>query len=183
MRNITFEPHVGVNYATCKPKVLIVGESHYGNGSELNSFTQEVVKMWAMGEAGIRRFFTTLAKLLSDKSNVWMSKEEKKAFWQNVAFYNFIQSIVGENPRIRPTDEMWDNGKLPLAEVLQELNPDIVLILGRELSRHIKQIEPEVNHDITFCYWSHPSAPKYFDKKEAMDTYQKAVENYKNQKG
>ena len=172
-----FKPWVGENYKSSKPKILVLGESHYGNGQELQTFTEEVIRGCAIGGGGKTRLFTIVAKILSGKSYVWMSPDDKQVFWQNVAFYNYIQVIVGGEPRIRPTKEMWERSQQALKHVLTDLAPDIVIVLGRQLRIHV---EPKLKtfDAITFCYWTHPSAPKYFKKQEAIGAFDEAKRRF-----
>jgi len=61
------------------------------------------------------------------------SEIDRKEFWDNVAFYNYIQEPVGDGPRERPTEEMWANAKAPFMEVLGQLRPSHLLVLGGQL--------------------------------------------------
>jgi hypothetical protein len=58
-------------------------------------------------------------------------------FWSKVAFYNFIQSPVSGGARVRPTGDQWAVAAPAFLEVLKNLRPDRVWIIGRELWRHI----------------------------------------------
>lgn len=72
--NIKFHPWVGNNYEYENPKILILGESHYGNANENKEiFTQNVVKDWALRGEGSHKFFTTIAKILPDRMDIWLS--------------------------------------------------------------------------------------------------------------
>jgi len=172
MKEPYFKPWIGENYESNKPKILILGESHYGVGDEPETFTQGVIKDWAMGGKGNRRFFTTVAKIVSEKPHEWMSLDAKNTFWQSVAFYNFVQTIVGETPRIRPKEQMWQDAQEPLRYVLTTLSPEIVVVLGKALRWHTEPILSSYP-SIVSCYWTHPSAFG-FKKQEAIDTFDQA---------
>ena len=45
-----FKPWIGENYQDSKPLILVLVESHYGVGDEPETFTQGVIKEWALGE-------------------------------------------------------------------------------------------------------------------------------------
>lgn len=171
-------PWEGHNYKTSSPKLLILGESHYKReGSDRTTFTQEVIRSWAVGEQGTRRFFTIIAKVLSDNLNTYMSKTEKADFWNKVAFYNYVQEVVGDEPGDRPTDVMWQQAQQPLSQVIQSLLPDIVIVLGGELSYHMQQVENQFPATL-FCHWYHPSSFGKFKKPEAKAAFDAKMQEW-----
>ena len=177
MKEPYFKPWVGENYAASRPRILILGESHYSeNLSENQDFTQGIIAYWALGSKG-NRFFTTIAKIVSEKPYEWMSPADKNTFWQSVAFYNFIQEIVGEAPRYRPTEQMWQDAKEPLEYVLAALSPDLVVVLGKELQRYV---EPSLSSykNVISCYWTHPSAFGHFKKDTAIAAFAQAKSQF-----
>ena len=150
-----FEPWVGAEYWNGGFKgvrLLILGESHYGDaGTEHPQFTKDVVRQW--GQQNRLAFFTKIAKLaLGRAAGVWITNEERSAFWEQVAFYNFVQKFVPE-ARHRPSPEMWDHACEPFQKVIETLKPHVILVLGQELAAHI----PSVTSEITLCSIQHPS--------------------------
>ncbi len=153
----TFEPWVGALYwkeGFVSLRILILGESHYGEaGTECPSFTREAVEEW--GQKRRNRFFTVVQKLISDiPIGVWVSDEERKSFWEHVAFYNFIQSFPGDLPRERPTTEMWTAAQGSFVATVQELQPHLIVVLGFDLARNL----PSLPSDVTVCDLQHPSS-------------------------
>lgn len=125
-------------------KLLILGESHYGpTGTETECFTRKIVK--ELGQEKRHRFFTTTAKLVLGLGADSISDKDRAAFWEKVAFANYIQSFVAENAkdRTRPTEAMWQNAKVSLIETLQDVQPDAMLILGLDIEAHL----PKKIHD------------------------------------
>jgi hypothetical protein len=175
--SIKFKPWLGDNYENENIKILILGESHYGNSDEnKETFTQDVIKSWALREEGSIKFFTTIAKVLSDKIDEWLSDDDAKEFWNKVVFYNYIQDFVGQNARIRPTDEMWRQAEKPFNEVLLKYQPDIVVVLGKDLGWYVEQYANDFEK-IVFCYWTHPSAGfGRFDQQKSLEDFKIAVE-------
>jgi hypothetical protein len=171
MKEPYFKPWIGEDYETSNPRIMVLGESHYGVGDEPETFTQGVIKEWALGGKG-NRFFTTTAKILSGKPYEWMSADEKRTFWQTVVFYNFIQKIVGTGPRIRPDEQMWQDSKEALNHVLAQISPEIIVVLGKALRWHTEPFLSSYN-EIIVCYWTHPSAP-HFKKQVAIDAFNQA---------
>lgn len=175
--SVKFQPWVGDNYENENLKILVLGESHYGNAEEnKETFTQDVIKSWALREEGSIKFFTTIAKILSDKTEVYLSDNNAKEFWHKVAFYNYVQDFVGEEARIRPTDEMWRQAEKPFNEVLLKYQPDIVVVLGKDLGWYVEQYANDFEK-IVFCYWTHPSAGfGRFDQQKSLEDFNIAVE-------
>lgn len=166
-----FLPWEGPNYRTSSPKILILGESHCRrDGSDQQTFTQGVIRSWAIGEEGTRKFFTTIAKVLSGKLYEHLSKSDKVDFWNRVALYNYIQEVVGDKPRDRPTDLMWEQAQQPFLQVIENLSPDIVVVLGGHLSHYINRVKDQCP-TVHFCHWYHPSSFGAFKKHKARAAF------------
>ncbi|NBA84857.1 hypothetical protein GVN16_03755 [Emticicia sp. CRIBPO] len=181
MYKIKFSPYIGVNYNAQNPKILIVGESHYrGEGDENgNAFTTYVVNRFAKRNKGEKRkFFTIIAKILGERVNEWLDTDSAIEIWDRLAFYNYVQEFAGDKARKRPTDEMFNESAEALEEVFQDLKPDIVVFLGKKLSYHIQQNHVSKN-GVIFCYWTHPSTPKYFRYSESIDSLNEAKDKFK----
>lgn len=152
----TFDPWVGARYRTdgvSGMRVLILGESHYGDvGTESRSFTIEVVRKW--GQEKRLRFFTLTQKLVLGRGPGWVSSEERAEFWERVAFYNFVQCFTGPGPRYRPMEAMWHAAAQPFLDTLVELEPHLLVVLGFELHRHL----PRVPQNVYVCGVQHPSS-------------------------
>ena len=173
---------MGPNYGTSSPKILILGESHYEReGSDQNTFTQGVIRSWAVGERGTTKFFTTIAKVLSGNLDTFMPKSEKAEFWNKVAFYNYIQEVVGKEPRDRPNEAMWERAKQPFLQVIDSLSPDIVVVLGAHLSHYINQVKNQCP-TVYFCHWYHPSAFGDFKKHEAKAAFDATMQEWLTRK-
>ena len=68
------------------------------------------------------------------------SSEQFCDFWQAVAFYNYIQESVGFRAKgNRPTSVQWKAATTPFDEVLADLKPDCILVLGETLWRYLSQ--------------------------------------------
>jgi hypothetical protein len=151
----TFNPWVGSLYRNegiGGKRLLILGESHYGGPAcDYPTFTTEIIEEMAL-QKGRLPFFARIQRLVVGGRGVF-SDEERNDFWQRVAFYNYIQTaleVLGD----RPTGEMWQSAQSAFIETLNELSPDIVLVLGIELRRNM----PAISNGITYCEIQHPSA-------------------------
>jgi len=117
IKDVNFSPCVGSKYRESELKLLILGESHYGKGGaeDLSEIT-----VAAVGE-GKHRFFASVRRLLDGGED----------FWEEVAFYNYVQELAGCRARQRPTDEMWACSHAAFGLVLRKLQPDRILVLGK----------------------------------------------------
>lgn len=157
MEHVRFKPWIGSNFAATNRfglRVLVLGESHYGDPQADNTdITPFVVRTYGMPVGGAQFFAKTVKVLLQMDSNVWLTAKDRAEIWEDVAFYNYVQEIVGDGPRQRPTNEMWIAAERPFLEVVDALRPHVVLALGRELERRM----PALPSEIAVCNIQHPS--------------------------
>ncbi len=130
-----FKPWVGSKYESgfiYGKKVLILGESHYeweDNQTLEPTLTRDCIKGQFSG-GSTKQFWTNIAvSLLGYKPNM----DEREKFWNSVAFSNFVQSSVGRGARTRPSKEQWLKGKETFFEILEDLKPQLVIVLGYQL--------------------------------------------------
>ncbi|WP_424945856.1 hypothetical protein [Candidatus Spongiihabitans sp.] len=138
MKHVHFTPWVGKNYRQCsgtfKKRVLVLGESHYQWDKDVSlssypTLTNECIEEQLSGQ-NTYRFWTMIASVFY---RCYPTPKDKKTFWHSVAFANFVQESVGCSSRVRPTREMWEKGRLAFNEMLAELCPDVVAVLGYDL--------------------------------------------------
>jgi hypothetical protein len=167
MATRTFDPWIGDRYRSegiDGVRLLVLGESHYGPKScEVPHYTCELVRLW--GQQRRHRFYSSIQRLVVGGQG-WLSSAERRAFWDRVAFYNFVQSLVGERPRERPTPEMWEAAHQPFEATIEELKPQVMLILGWQLHQNL----PSLPGWLTVCAVPHPSSPgfRYLDWQQTV---------------
>ena len=141
----TFKPWKGKEYecyGLFGVKILLLGESHYGtceSESDKKIFTKKVVcsvieEKDKAGNKKKRPFFTKILRLVTLKQVV-STEESRKEFWNKVAFYNYIQEFVPK--RKPPTKKMWANAGDHLLETIEELKPNVIVVLGVRLRKHL----------------------------------------------
>ena len=66
------------------------------------------------------------------KSDLINDRSSQAERWDHVAFYNYIQSSVTapNKERLPPNKTQWEAAVKPFKEVLEELKPDAVWVLG-----------------------------------------------------
>jgi len=108
-------PFVGGSYRKETPlglPVMILGESHYYGEPLPADLTRRVVgdmlnepwKPWM-------RFFARAVGVFKGGPS---THQERIEFFSSAIFYNYVQEDVGDQPRIRPTFDMWAKGEEPL---------------------------------------------------------------------
>ncbi|MBV7313270.1 uracil-DNA glycosylase family protein [Morganella morganii] len=166
-----FLPFIGRQYedSIYGARVMILGLSHYGDPEDAYpEFTRDVINENAYSPGN--RFFTLLTNLLRLSKDA-PDDTERRAAWEQVAFYNYIQDIVGITSRISPTPEMWDEARQPFLNVVKELKPQIIIVLGTQLWDQLPEID-----GIEWCWVKHPSSGS-FSYDEAFSNFKKALEN------
>ncbi|BEG46689.1 hypothetical protein KXR38_005439 [Escherichia coli] len=164
-----FIPFVGSKYENSiyGLKLLVLGLSHYGDADDnYPDFTKDVIAENAYTTGN--RFFTILTNVLR-LSRESITDDQRKITWENIAFYNYIQQIVGEKGRISPTKEMWDSAREPFLSVIKQLQPNVILVLGTELWDHL----PEVD-GVEWCWIRHPSSSN-FSYDQAFNNLKKSI--------
>lgn len=175
--DVVVHPWVGKLYETpchLKHKTLILGESNF---TELEQFKPNLVTACVLNDistdenverdtTGFCRFSTKIRRIIFGCDESLGPNE----FWQDVAFYNFVQSLVGDRARVRPTTEMWRDSVPAFVEIVSQLQPSRVLVLGKanwnNLRHHVQNVQVDQHvADITIGsktiragYVNHPSS-------------------------
>ena len=138
-RQPNFRPWKGegygrVNQLGLPARLLILGESHYAEeyGNRDNELTQRVVRDY-LKDCDEPFFTKVLRTILGPDTAV----ERRDPFYNSVAFYNFVQRIVGNAPGSRPTKEMWEEAAAPFRATLECLRPTHIVTCGMWLWDHM----------------------------------------------
>lgn len=134
---VCFLPWVGGDYSTAAQRLLILGEAHYSKDAPTHDFTQKLTSGYVNGKM-THPFWTQVARTVSGQP---ISRAHCNAFWQTVAFYNFIQEFAGPTSRVRPTQRMWESARKPFLHVLSDLDPHVCLVLGKSLWDNLPRAE------------------------------------------
>ncbi len=132
---IKFLPYVGQKYFETKNKILVLGESHFG-AQEQNSQRDLTLDVFddallaAVSEGRWRRWFRgqrfTAAMITGERYH------DSDYIWEELAFYNFFQEVVGVNAADKKfiTAELIEKSRNAFFETLTILNPKIVIVWG-----------------------------------------------------
>ncbi|WP_249168509.1 hypothetical protein [Erwinia sp. E602] len=141
-------------------RVLVLGESYCGDiGDESEDYTNIVVRNHAY-IPGLS-FFSLVTKLLRLYQDNPSDAERYEA-WQQVALYNFLQELVGEQGRVRPTAQMWNDAILMFLEVAHELKPDVIVVLGYEPWHKAHQLP--ANQPVEWRSLRHPAGGMLYEE-------------------
>lgn len=155
--SVIFKPWVGQHYDARANKLLVVGDSHYcgscdrcgvrGNCSveemgDCVDFTRGIVSDYLAwrNDRGERADWMSSSFLTFDRiyyGKKYVSAEETNALWESIAFCNFLQTAISSEPsNTNYTDEDYFLSTPMLAEVMETLRPDSVIIWGNKAWDH-----------------------------------------------
>jgi hypothetical protein len=117
---------IGSGYSQSANRILVLGESWYGDVEPLAVY----VPRWVRGEV-IDNTFARIFNAASGCHTESASQEQRTAWWNSIAFYNFVPGSVGASRSDRPSPAAYIAAAGPLAVVLDQLRPRGVWILGK----------------------------------------------------
>ncbi len=137
---------IGEGYERAAKRILVLGESWYGEVEPLCAF----VPRWATGElrdAMLSRLFNAASGLHTERASI----EQRLAWWNGIAFYNFVPGSVGASRSDRPSDAAFRAARAPLGLVLERLRPDGVWIIGKGQAAYSAGVVEEFGavHEVT----------------------------------
>lgn len=130
LERLNWLPWIGADWKTAKHRILIVGESHYGDPEKVTgdvNFSREIVMETGLGNWYPSKFFGNFHRTLLGTDN--LSGEQRTAMWRHLAFCNFIQRPM-ENQNVRPSMNEFFEGWGKFVDLLKLLRPETVVFLG-----------------------------------------------------
>ena len=131
---IFFQPWVGTEYnsgGVFGKKVLVLGESHYGNTPDATDDTIGTIKefVYDYWSAPYQQTFLCFERALAGRE---ISQEEREQLWNSIIFYNFFQkSTIG--PRTGPDMTVQQESEEAFRELLEQYQPDAIIVWGQRL--------------------------------------------------
>lgn len=123
MSEIAFEPYIGPRYSSAQCRLLIVGESHYDEPSDIPlESTRTVVENWRSGKWNIR-YLMVASRVITGKE---AREVDRQTALDEVAFYNFVQTMMRKGER--PTAQQAQASKGAFLEVLHLLSPTHIIM-------------------------------------------------------
>lgn len=211
-----FVPYKGKKYETGLlkgKKVMVLGASYYCKPKKDCPFFDDCTRQWKRreycpenngrplhdlpkneideeGAKSYKVFYEFMQNYLSDKIKVTSFDD----FWDNIAFTNYIQHIIGGRTTTQ-TGDMSENDLDALGDVIRELKPDIVIIWGCVVDKPVKQKKCDAddnqfendydgegssqylfhwtidNRKVTFVSFYHPSSGYFLRDQSNMKHY------------
>jgi hypothetical protein len=137
---VYFLPWIGTEYKEQPARLLLLGESHYGDdpaiwATDPQLATIECTQAYVDG-LWRHRYWTNIMKVV-EGGNYW--EIDRVIFWSKVSLYNYIQRLVSEEPGVAPTEHMWRDATQGFGSVLQHLDPTHILVLSKRLWDRLPQ--------------------------------------------
>jgi hypothetical protein len=137
MNKIVFEPWIGSQFNSANTKILVLGESHYGDVSpdDWNDFTNYIVKKYLGYKNGNEKHeswmntFTRFSNIVTSNMD---TKIKTTTFWESIIFYNYIQKPLCSS-RLAPTQDEFVNSAKAFEEIISTHKPDEVIVWGKRL--------------------------------------------------
>ncbi|AFL97271.1 hypothetical protein [Ornithobacterium rhinotracheale] len=137
-------PFVGEKYNVSKPKVLLVGESHYLDESENNNHEKVIYTRMIANELGAgNRNYKTKSPIFNNVNNMLKATNPQK-LWDKIAFYNFVQRPMSSLD-IRPSNSDFDEAWVVFFRLVQVLKPDYCLFLGNSAAERLDKMTQKCN--------------------------------------
>ena len=150
MSNVFYKPWVGAKYKSSKPRIMLLGESVYGDvpkeeGSEfvINMINAVYTQTWC------NPYFTKVTNLLNQLNISWAANEFD--CWGNLLFYEYVQEPL-DSARVRPTTEQWEKSEIAFEEILNEYKPQLILVLGKELYKRLPELNGDIQDNFKYKY-------------------------------
>ena len=151
IEGLSWLPWVGHNYINSKRRILIIAESHYVNGEDIELKkktlindrlnTRMVVAECPIGKEWSNPMFENLHRCLFGINNPTSVNTEE--VWNNLVFYNFIQTPMNYNgneiEKERPKEIDFYDGWRVFIEILKIIKPTDCLFVGVTASNYFNQ--------------------------------------------
>lgn len=152
-KHVFFHPWVGEKYKLGfdNKKILVLGESHICGGckdqcGDLDINDEGCRKMttvavqhflnYKKGEDDFANWMNTYTRFSNIVHNKQLSGTEMVDFWDSIAFYNYVQFATDE-ARVSPSLQEFAESEKAFFEVLDILQPDLVIAWGDRLWNHM----------------------------------------------
>ena len=163
--SVKLHPWVGSDYFETHPRILILGLSMHS--TENNIDKREVISMVRAirNEEWTYAFFTKIGHAFSNESHWYENGDgtneyflEKNEFWNSVAFYEYLHDIFN-GPKEQISPKQFHNAQKPFLEVVEKLEPDIILTLGFITYENLPQmgefVKTYIDDDLKMEVWKY----------------------------
>lgn len=139
--DVPITPWVGKQYEFSPERLLVLGESHYdstGKYLEPGAAKNYTIETWnEYLDAPTGRFWTNIVQVMEGKPIA--ECDNIRAAVENIAFYNYCNSMVATTARVAPSSTAWQESKPDFYRVLDAIQPKHILVLGQRLWSNLKE--------------------------------------------
>lgn len=138
-----FHPWIGTQFGSAdshisSKRLLVLGESHHAEehpiGAIVPNMTRDVFDMYRSGPwYRWMRTFDNIAAAVTGRRKADLGAAGVRAFWDEVAFYNYVPVVAASAARQRPSPAHFGRGEEPFRRLLAELHPGAVIVCGYDL--------------------------------------------------
>lgn len=156
--SLTWLPWIGKDFFNSNKRLLIIGESHYADGSSEEAFLQNK-------NLAAKNDFTRNTILQTQIQKVYEHKPLKNLFsalygnkpineeklWSQLAYYNFVQrsmnysNINGQKNTEQPTIKDFDKGWETFIEMVKILKPTDCIFIGVRAAEPFERMMDKLN--------------------------------------
>ena len=152
---------VGNHYANCeRRRLLLLGESAYDwtedniqykvqpGGAHARELIEDAIDKFTRNRSfsDISRTIACASRGLVGKQNP--EPDELERAWHEVAFRNYVPGSVGDGAQSEPMNEHWNAGRDAFRTLLNELQPQNIIVFGHRLWRHMPDADLHVTNDV-----------------------------------
>ncbi len=130
-------PWVGSRYAAndLPLKILILGDSHHGDvASEDEMVTITTIRDYIVKTNPSYAFFTRISATIAN-APYWTVVRD--AFYQSVAFFNYVDGVAVKSSRERPSSTQFSSSSEGFQNAIDELDPDVIFCCGADVRRRV----------------------------------------------
>lgn len=161
VKQLTWLPWVGDNYSSANRRILIVAESHYCNTEDSikraediremikdRDYTREVVQECPIDQDWFNSMFDNLHKTFFLNESF-----DSSAFWESIAFYNFVQRPMDYSIKERPNENDFYQGWSVFLSIIDILKPTDCIFVGVAASDYFSQSMAMLGVDCSPIEW------------------------------
>ncbi|MBP5517282.1 MAG: hypothetical protein J6X91_01270 [Bacteroidales bacterium] len=167
LEGLTWLPWVGQDYSNGKRRLLIVAESHYVSGDDdiqksieevinYREYTRDVIQECPIGNEWSNSMFENLHRTLFLNESF-----NSSSFWENVAFYNFVQRPMDYSKKERPTNSDFCKGWSTFVSLIDILKPTDCLFVGVSASYYFESSMSTLGVEHSSVKWLAGSSSAY----------------------
>ena len=150
MYKLTFLPFIGKSYnnnnAFGNKRIMVLGESHYGSVTSPD-ITRDVLARYLDPSLEREGWMNTFLKFERSLVNKETTREDSRIIWDSLLFYNYVQVLM-DDTRTAATKQQYRDSEAAFFQVMEENQPDILIVWGRRLWSNLPYTNWEEGEEI-----------------------------------